>query len=485
MIVPRYEQRTIYETAVALMPDHRQLLWEDWMLEADTLLEDKELIQIVQEALEKRRPKSSTFGRVGTPAEVVLRMLILKHRRDWSFQDLVREVRANVVYRDFTRIGGQKVPDRSTLIKIANHLGPEVIRAIHDRVRDLGIQRKVSVGKKMRVDTTVVETNIHYPTDSKLLGDGVRVLTRTMKRIQRMVGNTGLKVRDRMRSVKYRLLEIVRSSRAKTQKEQDKDKLKRAYEKLMTTTGRVLAQARTFIKEIKTGVKRAATPVQQLILDSLADYLEEISGLTKRVIQQTKARIVRGDTHYKEKIFSIFEPFTEAIRKGKAAKPTEFGKMVKIQEAEDQLIIDYEVFNKRPADVELLIPSIEKHKEVYGVVPRLVAADAGFFAAKNELEAQAAGVAKVCVPSRSTRSQVRRNHQKQRWFRKGQQWRVGCEGRISVVKRRHGLFRSRYKGESGMQRWVGLGIIANNITVIGAALANRRTKAQLAGEMKS
>ena len=99
------------------------------MLEVDKLLEDKELIELVQKALKKRRPRSSTFGRIGTPAEVVLRMLILKHQRDWSFVDLVREVRANVVYRDFTRIGGQKVPEPSTLIKIANHLGPEAIRA--------------------------------------------------------------------------------------------------------------------------------------------------------------------------------------------------------------------------------------------------------------------------------------------------------------------------------------------------------------------
>lgn len=481
MIIPRYEQRTIFETAVALMPDHKELIWEDWMLEADKLLEDRELVEIVQKALEKRRPRSSTFGRVGTPAEVVLRMLILKHRRDWSFEDLVREVRANVVYRDFTRIGGQKVPERSTLIKITNYLGPEVIRAIHNRVRDLGVNKKVSAGKKMRVDTTVVETNIHYPTDSSLLGDGVRVLTRTMKKIQGMVGNAGVKLRDRTRSVKYKLIEIARSSKAKAEKNQDK--LKGAYEKLMTTTGRVVAQARTFTKEIRTGIKRAATPMKQLIVDSLATYLEKISGLTRRVIQQTKARIVRGDTHYKEKLFSIFESFTEAIRKGKAAKPTEFGKMVKIQEAEDQLIVDYEVFGKRPVDAALLIPSIEKHKEIYGVAPDLVAADAGFFTAKNEQDAKIAGVAKVAVPCRGTPSETRRKHQKQRWFRRGQRWRVGCEGRISVIKRRHGLFRSRYKGEAGMERWVGLGVIANNLTVIGNEIAKRRNRTKLAAEV--
>lgn len=473
MIVPRYEQRTIYETAVALMPDHKELLWEDWMLEVDGILEDGDLIKIVQGALEKRRPKSAKLGRIGTPAEVVLRLMVLKHQRNWSFEGLIREVRANVVYREFTRIGGEKVPERSTLIKIAGCLRPKVIKAIHRKVRELGVKQKVSAGKKMRIDTTVVETNIHYPTDSSLLGDGMRVLTRTMGRIQQMVGDTGTKMRDRMRSVKYRLIEIAKACRGKG--EESRTKQKRAYEKLMSTTGRVLSQARTFINEVTTGLKQAATPIRQLIVESLARHLEEVSALTKRVLQQTKARILNGNTHFEGKLLSIFEPYTEAIRKGKAAKPTEFGKMAKIQEAENQLIIDYEVCYKRPADAHLLIPSIQEHKETFGKPPHLVAADAGFFTAKNEQEAKAAGVAKISIPSRY-KNPTRRKHQKQRWFRRGQRWRVGCEGRISVIKRCHGLFRSRYRGEDGMERWVGLGAIVNNLVVIGKSMAKKHHK---------
>jgi IS5 family transposase len=302
-----------------------------------------------------------------------------------------------------------------------------------------------------------------------------------MKRIQQMVGGAGTKLRDRLRSVKRKLIEIARSSRVRTKENQDK--LKGAYKKLITTTQRVISQAQKFTKEVRGGVKQAATPMMQLIVDSLATYLEKMCDFTKRVIQQTRARIMGGDTHYKEKIFSIFEPFTEAIRKGKAAKPSEFGKLVKIQEAEDQLILDYEVFSRRPADAELLVPSIEKHKQVYGKAPVLVAGDAGFFTAKNEVDAKAAGVTKFCVPSRSTRSETRRKQQKQRWFRRGQRWRVGCEGRISVIKRRHGLFRSRYRGEEGINRWVGLGVIANNLTVIGNALAKKRNCAKQAAKV--
>lgn len=176
-----------------------------------------------------------------------------------------------------------------------------------------------------------------------------------------------------------------------------------------------------------------------------------------------------GDRHYPDKVFSIFEPDTEAIRKGKAAKPTEFGKLVKIQEAENQIIVDYEVYDERPADAELLLPAIAKHKEVFGRAPHLLAADAAFFSAANETAAQAAGVKQVAIPSKATKSPVRRAHQKERWFRRAQRWRVGCEGRISVLKRRHGVTRSRYQGRQGMQRWVGLGVIANNLLAIARA----------------
>ena len=144
--------------------------------------------------------------------------------------------------------------------------------------------------------------------------------------------------------------------------------------------------------------------------------------------------------------------------------------MVKLQEAENRIIIDYEVFDRRPQDSDLLIPAIEVHEARLGRTPHLVAADAGFHSAKNEVAAKAMGVKRVSIPNRSTKSPERRREQKKRWFRNGQKWRTGCEGRISVVKRRHGLDRCRYKGCAGMKRWVGLGVIADNAINIGRAL---------------
>src|SRR5499425_2792161 len=156
-------------------------LWEPWMKEVDQLLEDAALVESVYDAQGTRHRKSRTHGRLQTSAEVALRLLILKHVRNWSYDTLEREVRANLVYRAFTRIGDEAVPDAKTLARLGLLLDPQVIDELHRRVVALAQERGVLQGRKLRVDTTVVETNIHYPTDSSLLGDGTRVLTRTMK----------------------------------------------------------------------------------------------------------------------------------------------------------------------------------------------------------------------------------------------------------------------------------------------------------------
>jgi IS5 family transposase len=443
-------------------------LREDWMTYADEVLADEEIVAIVYEALAKRRPKSRCRGRRGTPAEVVLRLLTLKHIKNWSYEELEREVRANLVYRNFTRVGGGKMPDAKTMGRWGGVLGPQVLKQIHERIVKIAQAKGVTTGRRMRVDTTVVETNIHYPTDSTLLGDGVRVLIRTMKKITKIVGVIGTKLRDRSRSVKLRLLEIGRVARAKGPINQDK--LKQRYRLLLNTTSRVVGQAKRFSAEIGDGVKRATSVFKQLALEGLRAQLDEMVPLVRQVMKQTRSRIFRGNTRSEGKLLSLFEPSTEVIRKGKAGKPNEFGKMVKLQEAENQIIIDYEVYARRPNDCDLLVPAIETHQARLGRTPRLAAADAAFYSAKNEAAAKARGVKRVCIPNRSTKSLERKREQKKRWFRNGQKWRTGCEGRISVVKRRHGLRRCRYKGYVGMHRWVGFGVIADNLINIGRAM---------------
>jgi transposase, IS5 family len=286
-----------------------------------------------------------------------------------------------------------------------------------------------------------------------------------MKKVAQAAGEVGPKFRDRSRSVKRRILEIAYAARNKSEKGQAK--MKTAYSKLLEATSRVVGQAKKFSAAIVQPVSQDG----QAVLQKAKQQLDEMIPRVQQVMKQARARVLEGNTRSENKILSVFEPDTEVIRKGKASKPTEFGKMVKIQEAENQIVIHCEVFDQRPSDSDLLTPSIEMHQELLNRVPDLVAADAGFFSAANEAAAKQLGVKQVAVPSRSTKSEKRRQDQKKRWFKDAQKWRTGCEGRISVLKRRHGLNRSRYKGTPGMKRWVGLGVIADNMINIGSHLA--------------
>ena len=204
MVQRRQRERSLFEV---LLPDGHKL-WPDWLRQIDTLLEDEGVLEIVAQALEARWPQSRRRGRLGTPAEVVMRLLILKHLFDWSYDDLEREVRANLVYRMFTRIDAGEVPDAKTILKIARALGPDVIDQLHRQVIEVAKRAGVTHGRRFRIDTTVVATNVHYPTDSTLLGDGVRVLTRTLQRASAALGDPSGRIRNRLRSVTRRVLII-------------------------------------------------------------------------------------------------------------------------------------------------------------------------------------------------------------------------------------------------------------------------------------
>src|ERR1022692_3615928 len=357
MIKLRHQQPSLWHSGLAADIED---LWEPWMRLVDGLLEDEQLLETIYEAQGERYPQSRRRGREQTPAEVVLRLLLLKHIRNWSYDVLEREVRANLVYRAFTRVGDGKVPDAKTMARLGQLIGPEVIEELHQRIVQLAQEH---------------------------------------------------------------------------------------------------------------GVPRAG----RVALGSLVETLATMTGRVQQVMKQTKLRIFAGVTKSPEKIASMFEPHTEIIRKGKASKPTEFGKLVKIQEAENQIISHYEVFAERPSDRQLLVPSIEVHQRRFGRIPALVAADAGFHSQQNEKTAGAMGVRWLSVPNQKTKSAERKRLYRQRWFRRGQRWRTGCEGRISVLKRRHGMRRCLYRGFHGMQRWVGLSVIADNVIQIGRCLAPQAT----------
>ena len=454
MVQRRQRERSLFEV---LLPDGHKL-WPEWLRKIDVLLEDDAVIDVVAQALERRGPQSRRRGRLGTPAEVVIRMLTLKHLFDWSDDDLEREVRANLVYRRLTRIDAGEVPDAKTILKIARALGPEVIQQWHRQVIAVAKRAGVTHGRRCRLDTTVVETNVHYPTDSTLLQDGVRVLTRTMQRASTARGDQPGRMRNRWRSVMRGVLTIGYQARSP----KTRDAMVRSYRKLMATTRAVLRDADTMIHRLSQR-RRTATAMAAAVLHRAHQHLRQMRPLIERVVAQTRARIMGGDTHVPDKVLSLFQPHTTTIRKGKISKPNEFGNLVTIQEAEHQIITAYEVHAGRPAEVTLWTPALDRHQAIFDRAPYLAAGDRGFSSAANDQAATARGVRRGILPRRGPTSPARRAYERQAWFRRGQRWRVGCEGRISVITRRHGLRRCRYHGTDGMARWVGLGVIADNL----------------------
>lgn len=452
-MVPRtHGQRSVFEI---MLPDGEKL-WDPVLRRIDEVLDDEALVELVWDALLRRRPASRKRGRPGTPAEVVLRILVLKHLYDWSFDECEREVRGSLVYRAFCRIDCEKVPDAKTLIRLSQALGGDVLKKVLERLVGIAVERRVARGRALRVDTTVVETNVHYPTDSALLADGVRVLTRSLKTLRAQVGKAIVTVRDRTRAMGRQVFRLAQRRRAENVEEK-KAQLQKLYRGALRISAAVVGQAKKALLAVREHAVETNT--------ALIERIERTVNLVRRVQVQTRARVFAGDVHHPGKVLSLFEPETEAIRKGKASRPTEFGKLVKIQEAEGQIITDYEVCLTRVPDPKLWEPSLKKHQELFGRAPYLATADAGFSSAANERLAHELGVKHVALP------RAKRAQPKQRWFRRALRWRTGCEGRISVLKRRHGMRRCRYRATAGMERWVGFAVIASNLRAIGSALA--------------
>ena len=453
-------QRSLFEAALGPV----EPLMDPMLQRLDAVLADEVLVNTIFQRQAQRWPHSRDRGRPGTPADVVLRLLVLQRLRGWTFDETEREVRASLVYRWVSHIYLGPVPDAKTLVRLSAVIGDAGVRALHERVVMLARTDLKLQGRRVRVDTTVVETNIHYPTDSTLLLDGIRVLTRAAQRVAATTGQMALRIRSRLRAANRRVREIGRASRGATP--QGRQRLQLGYRQLLALTRATIREARRVLQSPEQGPPSAASGAVQRAVQRARDVVQTFVPRVEQVIAQTRARVFGGDTRYPEKLLSLFEPTTEAIRKGKAAKPTEFGHLVKIQEAERGLVVNYEVYEHRPADTTLLLPTIDCHKKVFRHAPRLLAADAGFWSAKNRKQAEDAGVKQVCIPATGRPSKAQRQRQHQRWFHRGQRWRTGSEGRVSVLKRRDGLDRCRYRGFGGIQRWTGWGVLAHNVRLL-------------------
>jgi IS5 family transposase len=436
------------------------------LAQIDNLLADDTIFLAVKADLLCRFPRTADDGRPSTPVEVILRMLVVKHLYDWSFPQTSQFVGDSLVLRQFCRVYFATVPDQSTINRWAHLIQPATLHRLLDHIVHLACQLQVTQGRKLRIDGTVVETNIHHPTDSTLLNDGVRVLSRTLQKAKTLLGQASEVAADAFgdctqaaRDKMKRIMEVAR------QKGEDAaERLKTTYRDLVELTTTVVARAKQ-VQAVLTAQAGAAA-------ERLAGTFEHFLPLVEQVITQTRRRVLQGESvPASEKIVSLFEPETAIIRKGKPGKPTEFGRCVWLDEVEGSLISRYAVLAGNPDEKAQLPPSLEHHIDQFGQPPELVTGDRGIHSAANERYARKVGVQKVVLPKPGKKSAKRLAYEQQDWFRAGRNWRAGIEWRISGLKRRHGLERCRYHGDDGMERWVGLGIIAHDLRQIAQHLA--------------
>jgi IS5 family transposase len=446
------------------------LLKDDLLDPVDQLLDDPQLLELVRQCLAARYPASTRTGRPGIAPDRLLRCCVLKHLKGWSFRNLERELCSNLIYRRFTHYDAEAILDYSAFSRLFALLSPELTQQIHQRVVGVAQEQGVVQGHKLRTDTTAVESNVHYPTDSSLLGDGIRVLSRSLERIAAECKDGALNVVNHGRAVKYRLLEISRAAKSLTAT--NRQRLQESYSKLLALTRGVMRQAGQTLQRWKSGKLKVVGNLLQVEIQ--AARLRHFVPLVEKVIAQTKERVWGGNTRVPDKVLSLFEPHTQVIRKGKAHKPNEFGRLVRIDEVENGIVSGYQVLEGNPDDTRSWLPALEQHQACFGHAPRMATADRGFFSAQNEREAATLGVAKVALPARGRLSKERTKRQKQRWFKRALRWRAGCEATISSLKHGFSMRRATYKGERGFQRYVGWTAITKNLFSIARFQERRK-----------
>ena len=461
MLRDRYEPDPFFWAIIKLLA----IEMEPELEQIDKILDDDELLQLIKHDMSQRYPRTLETGRSSTPVEVNLRMLAIKRLYRFTYRQTEWHVRDSLVLRWFCRAYLYVVPDYSTLNRWALLIKPETLHAFNERIDTLARELKVTRGRKLRTDGTVVETHIAYPRDSKLLADGVRVLCRTIKRAKEVVTNAGEAAqtfRDRTRSARNQARLIANCARRKSQAA--KEEMQKGYRRLVRIARAAVRQAKTVSDMLKEESQQAAHRLQE----TLATFIPRV----EQALGQTVRRVFNGESvPAQEKIVSLFEPHTAIIRRQKAGKPTEFGRKVWLDEVDGGIVTRWRILSGNPPDADQWQPAIDHHIALFKKPPDLSSGDRGLYSPDNDAYARQKGVKHPVLPKRGRKSEQRRQYEAQPWFKRGRRFQAGIEGRISVLKRKHGLDCCLDHGEEGFDRWVGWGVIAGNLAVMGRALA--------------
>jgi transposase, IS5 family len=462
----------------------RQVSFADWELMrqglrlepllqgiSDFLDDQKDMIEQVRCDL-TRGLKNAETGRSGLTPQQVLRSLVLMRVKNWNYRELRERIADGCTLRQFTDFYCQPVPQHDAFHRGFNRLTPETLKTINDLVVQAAVDLGLEDGQKLRVDTTVVQTDIHHPTDNTLLWDVVRVVTRLVGRLAAALERRRFKgFRDRTRSARRRMQEIQRMTSRQRQDQQTA-----TYRELIGIAEEVVESARMVLWQTRKA--RSKDMITDMVITETRKEIEHFCDLGDRVIDQSRRRVLNGEqVPTAEKLYSIFEPHTDLIKRGKVRTPIEFGHKVFLAESARGLITQYDVLDGNPVDEQHVVISLERHRRTFGDVPALYGSDRGFFSESNVTSCKQQGVKVVCIPQRGgTKTPEREAYEKSREFKDGQRFRAGIEGRISVLFRGRGMKRCLAEGRERFELWIAAAVLANNLMKIATLLADRSSR---------
>ena len=431
---------------------------------ADFLDEHDEIIEPIRRDL-RRGLKNPDTGRKGLTPQQVLRSLILMRVKNWDYRELRERIADGCTLRRFADFYCRPVPKHDAFNRAFMRLTPDTLCSVNALLVQAAVAMGLEDGSKLRVDTTVVQTDIHHPTDNTLLWDVVRVVTRLIGQLAKAIGRPIKRFRNRTRAARRRMLALQRMTTTQRHTQQTGK-----YRELIAIAEEVVQRAREALRH--TQKVHGKDLASELLIEELRREIGHYCGLGERVIDQARRRVLRGEqVPNAEKIYSIFEPHTDLIKRGKVLTPVEFGHKVFLAESAQGLITQYEVLSGNPSDEEHVEPSLRRHQKVFGSAPHLYGSDRGFFSEKNVTACAQIGVGVVCIPQRGGKRTVEREaFEKSPAFKKGQRFRAGIEGRISVLFRGRGMKRCLAEGRERFELWVAASVFANNLMTIASLL---------------
>jgi IS5 family transposase len=416
---------------------------------SQVLDKNTEILNLVHEDL-KKLSQGDRKGRKGDfTSENILRALIVQDMEGLPFREAVIRIGGDGFLQDFLRMGKKAVMDFTFLDKCFLAIRPETWKRVNALLGRYGVGQGAVNPKVIRADTTVVESNIHHPTDSSLLWDTWRVASRLLGRA-REISRESVPHRFHTRKIKRLYLFVTRYIISKSKSRQER--VKERFRTLIERVEWIVAIAADFCEAYRSS--------SNLELSAVALELEAYLPSMRTVAATARRANVQGEkVPASERVFSLFEPHTELIKRGKRQKPVEFGHKVLLCETEEKFITDYEVYEQQPPDCDLTQPVIERHQKLFGERPVVLAADKGFCPEKSKFEELAKLVTNLAIPRRMQDFM-------DKLLASCQAFRAGIEGTISGLKRAFRLFRCFFRGFKGFARGVGLGVFCHNLIVL-------------------